>query len=230
MAETHKDVGLRGDKSGSSERVEGQPDGHTTPPDGESASGVGWPILDLRPARDPAPLIPPGEYDAGAIGARVHPSIGGRLKFFLTLEIIGGEADGVRVEFICALPSKGRGVPSSSKFYRAWVTANGGRSPGRKDRMNPSVFKNRLFQIRVRTVMKDHQGRPLAAAHQYSVVDELLGPGPLPTLVLCPVPAPVPPPAPSPAPPPSPPNPKKSARLRTEMQNTLGKIRLEGRA
>jgi hypothetical protein len=205
------------------------PGGHTTPHEGEN-NWDGWPILDLRPARDPEPLIEPGEYDAAAVGARVHPSIGGRYKFFLTLEIIGGEADGVRVEFICALPNKGgRGVSPSSKYYRAWVTANGGR-PRRKDRMSPSVFKNRLFQIRVRTVVTDHQGRPLAAAHQYSVVDELLGPGPLPTPVPSPVPAPVPPPTPSPAPPPSPPNPKKSARLRTELQNTLGKIRLEGRA
>ncbi len=118
-------------------------------------SGNGsWPDLDLRPARDPDPLIPPGLYDGRGIKGEVHHSLGGRLKFFLTLELIGGPHDGVKLQFISTLPRKGRGIAPSSKYYRAWTVANGGRRPTRRDRMSPGIFRDR----QVDHVIPRHRG------------------------------------------------------------------------
>ncbi len=173
-------------------------------PRADLVSGNGsWPDLDLRPARDPDPLIPPGIYDARGVKGEVHHSLGGRLKFFLTLELIGGPHDGLQLRLISTLPRKGRGVSPSSKFYRSWVIANGGRRPTRRDRMSSAIFRDRLFSVRVETVTRDHLGRALLPEHRYSVVTELL---PLPT------PAPTPIPSPPPSPPPTPPNPREMGR------------------
>ena len=149
-------------------------------PEAVSAPDAAWPALpDLRPARDPDPLLPPGDYDAICNAADVRPTFQGRWSLFLTFQIYGSPYDGARVHFIAPLPPRQRGRfarahPHSSKFYRAWIIASGGQRPSRRDRMSLEPFKHKMFRIRVRTVVKDHQQRPLLLSLQYSVVDELL--------------------------------------------------------
>lgn len=102
----------------------------------------------------------------------------------MRFEIRGGNCDGKVVSFICTLPTRknGRwaGIAPASRYFRAWVVAAGG-PPKRRDRMGLDVFRNRLFEIDVRTVdhdarrSKEHpEGRPLPPAAQYSVVDRLV--------------------------------------------------------
>jgi hypothetical protein len=149
------------------------------PGDGDTG-GPRWPDFpDLRPSRDPDPLLPPGEYDAICNAFDFRPTFQGRQSLFLRFEIFGGPYDKANVYFIAAMPPRKqgrfvRGIALSSKFYRAWTVASGGRRPARRDRMSLEPFQNKMFRIRLRTVVMDHQRRPLAPVHQYSVVDEVL--------------------------------------------------------
>ena len=131
-----------------------------------------WPDLDLRPSRELV-RVPDGTYDAKAIRADAKLSVAGQRRIFIWFEIIGGSSDGVRLFMACPIPPNRRPSPSS-KFYSAWTIANGGAPPRRTDQMSLRVFENRLFRVRVTTVTKNYQQRPLPPALRYSVIAEIL--------------------------------------------------------
>lgn len=61
----------------------------------------------------------------------------------------------------------------SCKFWRAFVLANGKR-PNRRDRLSTGVFKNKVFRVKIRKVIRDSKQQTLTAAQQYSVIDRLI--------------------------------------------------------
>jgi hypothetical protein len=156
------------------------------PPPNAAPPGEVWPELgDLRPSRDPDPLVPPGEYHASCESAAICPMFGGRLRLVLAFRIRGYAAApcvhaGKIVRMYATLPPRDKhghfrhGVALSSKFYRAWVVARGGVRPRRRDRMSLDPFKNGLFLVRVRTVDEDSNQDPLPPVQRYSVIDAIL--------------------------------------------------------
>ena len=97
----------------------------------------------------------------------------GRAKVFLWFKMLTpGEWHGQEFYMACNLAQKGRWT-ASSKFWMAWVLA-AGRRPTRGDRMSTSIFKNKIFRVRVRRVIKTAKQLDRTPAQQYSVVDELL--------------------------------------------------------
>jgi hypothetical protein len=131
-----------------------------------------WPEVDLRPLREDV-RVPEGEYDARAFRANYKKSIGGERRLFIWFELIGGQADGVRLFMACPIPRNERPSPSS-KFYQAWTIANGGRPPKRNDRMSLRIFENRLLRVRVVTVKTDYRQRTRPPSRWYSIVSEVI--------------------------------------------------------
>jgi hypothetical protein len=132
-----------------------------------------WPDLALYPAWIPV-HVPDATYDVRTVKAELRSTVGGEKKLFLWFEIIGGEHAGKRLPFICCLPEPGHQVSPASNYWAAWVRANGGRPPGRHDRMSPRIFRNRLLHIRTRTVTTDNRRRAKPHDQWYSVIDEIL--------------------------------------------------------
>jgi hypothetical protein len=138
-----------------------------TPASGESD----WPDVDVRLGYDAPPLLPPGDYTARLRCIKKRFSHGSQPRLFFDFAIVEGDHAGAVIQFICTLPGQPKGsqrfgrVAPSSRFFRAWVIAQGGQRPSRHDRMSLDVFRHRLFRIRVRTV-EEGSNRPAAPSRQ----------------------------------------------------------------
>ena len=119
------------------------------------------------------PAIPDGEYEAMFIKAEKN-WMWGQEKLFLWFQIIT-QGKWVSQKFFAPfnIPSKGN-FTVSTKYWLWWVFA-AGRRPGRADRLSPNVFKNQVFRVRMRTVLKTAKQTDRTPEQQYSIVDELLG-------------------------------------------------------
>jgi len=126
--------------------------------------------LSFNVSLDIQPLISEGKYEASFIRAE-RKKLWGGIKVFLWFRITTpGEPMGEKLYLACNLPQR---ITNSSKYYRCWVVA-AGRKPTRHDRMSTSVFRNKIFEVSVRTVKESSKQRPLNSELQYSVVDEIL--------------------------------------------------------
>ena len=116
------------------------------------------------------PVVPNGDdYEAMFIKSE-KASFAGQPKVYLKFRLL----DFLEEEFYMACNVATRGNwRTSSKFYRSWVLANGKR-PIRGDRLSTSVFKGKVFQVRMRRVEKDYRQNPLPPELQYSVIDSLI--------------------------------------------------------
>ena len=136
--------------------------------------------LDLHAGEERA-LIPEGRYIAQCINCEKGQSHHNSLKLFLTFTIIDGEHMGkelfMAINLINSRTKKPfKRVPTGSKYYQSWVIANFNMRPSRKDRMSPSIFKNGIFEVSVRTVrpkFPDGKTEKPGSFH-YSVVDFLI--------------------------------------------------------
>jgi len=118
------------------------------------------------------PAIPDGEYEAMFIKAEKN-WMWGEEKLFLWFQITTpGEWVGQKFYAAFNIPPKGK-FTASNKFWLWWVFAEG-RRPDRFDRMSPTVFKNKVFRVRMRTVLKTAKQTDRTPEQQYSIVDELL--------------------------------------------------------
>jgi len=117
--------------------------------------------------------IPDGDqYEVAFLRAEQARQWGGP-KIFLWFQMLNsGEWYGQKFYMACNVPSKGRWT-ASCKYWRAWVLA-ANRRPTRADRMSTTVFRNKVFQVRMRKVLKTANQIDRTSAQQYSVVDELL--------------------------------------------------------
>jgi hypothetical protein len=145
-----------------------------------------WPDLELYAKDDAPPRLVEGEYTARVVHVQVYD------RFFkvardskttdrliLTFRIVEGPHAGTDVPFYAPMPKSagkrypGRHVPPKSKFWRAWTIANGA-PPKRHDRMGLSVFRNRLFLVQIRDVVKDRGQNRLSEAIRHSVVEAIV--------------------------------------------------------
>jgi len=97
----------------------------------------------------------------------------GTTKLYLWFQMqTPGEWVGEYFYMACNVPPNGK-FGSASKFWLAWVLS-AGRRPNRADRMSTAIFKNKVFRVRMRKVLKTAKQIDRTPAQQYSVVDELL--------------------------------------------------------
>jgi hypothetical protein len=122
--------------------------------------------VSFEAASDSAALIPEGEYLATVAAPPKVYRLFDSLRLVLTFEIRQSPHAGTLVEFIAQVRTGKR-----SRFREAWEVANGGPAR-RRDRMPLTVFRNRLFLVRVRTVTKDRFQRK--RPRPYSIVDHIL--------------------------------------------------------
>jgi len=69
---------------------------------------------------------------------------------------------------------KPRATSRRSHYRQAWIAANGGQSPTRGSRMEPTIFVHRFARIEVADVEKDFNQMALSADQVYSVVRRVL--------------------------------------------------------
>ena len=119
------------------------------------------------------PAIPDGDQYEVAFLRAEQTRQWGQPKVFLWFQMLTpGEWVGQQFYMACNVASKGRWT-ASYKFWQAWVLA-AGRRPTRADRISTAVFKNKVFRVRMRKVLKTSKQIDRTPAQQYSVVDELL--------------------------------------------------------
>ena len=126
------------------------------------------------PCNSDIPLaIPNGDHYELVFLRAEQVSFRGRQKVYLRfLMQTSGEWHGQEFFMACNVAPQGRWT-ASYKFWQAWVLA-AGRRPMRADRMSTAVFRNKVFRVRMRKVLKTSKQTDRTPAQQYSVVDELL--------------------------------------------------------
>lgn len=103
-------------------------------------------------------------------------------KLVLTFRIIEGEYEGTVLLMYLNLTDNETGkvykkFSSKTDYYINWVIANNERLPSRNDRarMPYSIFKNGIFEVKVRNTNRKHRdGTLLPECLNYSVVDHLI--------------------------------------------------------
>ncbi len=119
------------------------------------------------------PAIPDGDHYEAVFVRAEKKRLWGQPKVFLWFKLMT-PGEWVNHEFwmACNLPPRDHYTPSY-KFWLVWVLA-AGRRPRRADRMSTKVFRNKLFRVRIRKVVKTAKQIDRTLEQQYSVVDELL--------------------------------------------------------
>jgi hypothetical protein len=126
--------------------------------------GNAWDVV-IEADDDSAPRLEPNAYLARVVHGTTKMLFKTR-RLVLTFEILQSKYTGARLDFICELRTT-----KHSKFMRTWEIANGGPAK-RRDRLSLNVFRNRLFRVSVRDVIKDRHQRTLA--RPYSIIDSIL--------------------------------------------------------
>lgn len=116
-------------------------------------------------------LIPEGEYEAKVLSAKRVRKFN-RLAIHFRFQIVGMDnLNGTILDGWTPLDEKGKPA-KRSKLVRWYLSLE---SWGRKDRVSLKAFLQRLLKVRVRTVVKDYEQKPLPPQLYYSVVEDVLG-------------------------------------------------------
>lgn len=93
-------------------------------------------------------------------------------KLYIWVQIVDGPYQGTKIFMSFNLH---KSLRRGCKYYAAWVLANGGIKPKANSRLSPNIFKNKVFSIKTRTVVKGRKQEILDSDEIYSVVDEIRG-------------------------------------------------------
>jgi hypothetical protein len=118
------------------------------------------------------PRVPNGEYEVSFLRVKRKPMFGNERVFLWFKILTPGEWYGRELYMTCKVPPNGR-WGTSSKFLLSWVLA-AGKNPTRRDRMNTSVFRNKVFRAKIRVVTETWKQAKRTREQEYSVIDELL--------------------------------------------------------
>jgi hypothetical protein len=118
------------------------------------------------------PRLRPGEYTARCVEARIYLDKRFRrwvcrLKFWVVPE--GPHVYGFLNLGSEAKPRAGRG----SEYRRAWIEANND-APHRRQKLGHSVFRGKIFLVRIDDVSRRHDGRAHHEADWYSTIKEII--------------------------------------------------------
>jgi hypothetical protein len=138
-------------------------------------------LEDYCVAGDKPLLIPAGKYLVQCDECKeVYFKAYNSHKLVLTLRILEGEYGETELFMFINLTDSRTGkkykkFSPKTEFYKNWVIANNDRLPPRHDRMPYSVFKNGIFEVKVRNTNRKHRdGMALPECLNYSVVDHLI--------------------------------------------------------
>lgn len=166
---------------------EAKRDAGRTFPD-SSPGVVAYSFQDSSPENDACeltevlPLIPPGVYQAYFDRWQTVALFGGKSKkLILWFALVTPGVMGTRLARyynVTALKGKPRQyghfkVGPKSNFARDYGRLVG--NPRRLDRLSVSRFENKIFRVRVRTVVRGSDQASIAECFQYSVIGEILG-------------------------------------------------------
>jgi len=120
----------------------------------------------------PYPRLKPGEYSARCVETRVYLEKRFRrwvcrLKYWIIPE--GPTRIRVFQSRLRRKANAGRG----SEYRRAWIEAHGA-APQRRQKLGHSVFRDKIFVIRVDDMSRRHDGRNHHQADVYSTVKEIV--------------------------------------------------------
>ena len=94
-------------------------------------------------------------------------------KLFLHFRIIEGAYAGAKL-FMAFNMRYDKKVRPGSKYFKTWAMVNGWSKPSRNAVMSPRLFVKKVYEIRIRTVKPQHQGKYMPEGFWYSVVDEIV--------------------------------------------------------
>jgi hypothetical protein len=124
--------------------------------------------------RELPPRIPPGEYEAVCYDVETGRSWGGRKDIYIRFRVHGSDYDGTELYLVCTYDTDRIGL--RHKYFKQWALA-AGRCPAKNEQLPATIFKNRLFRVRVRyTDRREQDGSRLPDFLQYSVVDSIIEP------------------------------------------------------
>jgi hypothetical protein len=101
-------------------------------------------------------------------------------KLLLRFRIIEGQYESTELCMFINLtdPRTGKRYKEftpNTAYYVNWVVANNENLPPRKDRMSYRIFKNKIFEAKVRTTKRRfHDGMAMPKCLNYSVIDYLI--------------------------------------------------------
>ena len=140
--------------------------------------GIDWEEAFI--AADGRPLIHEGKYKVQCLKHEIGRSHHNSIKMFLMFKIVEGTYMETELFMAANLKDSKTGkqfkkIPPGSKYYQNWVIANHGKLPARGDRMSPRIFKNRIFEVQVRTTKpRFPDGTAKPECFHYSIVDYLI--------------------------------------------------------
>ena len=114
--------------------------------------------------------LPDGTYQATLTRHEISEYFGKR-KLYLWFKIIEGAHADKELFMPFPYPLK---IKRTSKYYKARLVAAKGIRPARNDRLSPKIFRNKVFTIKIKAVLKGSEGSLLHVEERYSVVDELI--------------------------------------------------------
>jgi hypothetical protein len=123
--------------------------------------------------------IEPGQYRAYCRSAQVYRD-GPYARWICALQfdILDDSLTQMLARLTCFLNlgslDEPRATSRRSKYWRAWVAANGSIAPRRKDRISPRIFERRHAVVLVSDVKKNFQQISLGSDEAYSVVREII--------------------------------------------------------
>jgi hypothetical protein len=118
-----------------------------------------------------APIrIPEGEYDARVLSAKRVRKFNRPAIHFRFQIVSMDQFNGMLLDGWTPLDEKGKPA-KRSKLVRWYLSLE---DWGRRDRVSLKAFLQRLLKIKVRTVMKDYEQKPLLPKFYYSVVEDVL--------------------------------------------------------
>lgn len=118
------------------------------------------------------PRIPEGEYDATCYAVETGRSWGGRMDIYIKFRLIDLSYNGFEVFMACTYNK--RKLSPRTKYYEQWVTVTR-RLPGRHERMNPEVFLDKMYVVKVRDAIPKYNDKsPKPDIFRYSVVERIV--------------------------------------------------------
>ena len=119
------------------------------------------------------PLLPDDEYVGPFLRAE-RGRVERRERWFLWFAVsTPGDFLGAELYLSCPFPENKGSFGLGSKLIAAYAVAAGG-IPRRRDRISKTVFRNKMFRFKTRTVTKDGKGAPRPVGSHYSVIDYLI--------------------------------------------------------
>ncbi len=121
------------------------------------------------------PILTPGIYTAAASKLQGPEWVRSFHRWSLRIEFtLMGDAGTVSAFFNFGSAPEGPHIGRQSRYYKAWVLANGGH-PMKGEKMAPGVFlENMIFELEVADCNRDDEGKPKPNAEVYSRVTRIV--------------------------------------------------------